>query len=150
MARAKKTSKHERLRKALPLLEIAGLSLSLAGGAAASTDGPAPHTPSHDGTPKHEVLLSEEEMHDVSLATFYLFDRENSATFDLAQQQADPRRPQSDQPQPPAAGAKKAGRCRCGGCAGCAGCASCGASSSTSRGATDQGATDQATFIARR
>jgi len=39
-------------------------------------------------------------MHDVSLATFYIFDRENPAKVELAQQQPDPQpspQPQSQQ-----------------------------------------------------
>jgi hypothetical protein len=142
MARAKKTSKHNHLRKGLPLLEIAGLSLSLAGGAFASTDGPAAHMPSHHSKPSHGGSLSEEEMYDVSLATFYVFDRENSAKLELAQQQPEPQPSPSQQPQSqqsqtvtPLIKNKKTGRC--GGCAGCAGCASCGASpSATSKGPT--------------
>ena len=45
----------------------AGLSLSLASGASAATVGPA----------AHEITLGEEEISDVTLATFYVFDKEN-------------------------------------------------------------------------
>ena len=47
----------------MPLLGAAGLSLSLASGAPAATVGPA----------AHETTLGEEEISDVSLATFYVF-----------------------------------------------------------------------------
>ena len=65
-------------KKTVPVLGAAGFSLVLAGGAAATTNGPpvdirpAPHT-----APNHEIILGEEEISDVSLATFHVFDREN-------------------------------------------------------------------------
>jgi hypothetical protein len=146
MARAKKTSKHKHLRKALPLLEIAGLSLSLAGGALASTGASPGQAPPHNGRPDHNVFLSEEEMHDASLATFYIFDRENPAKFELAQQQGEPsaspspqqpqsQEPQSQQAQPVPRRGKRGKITGCRGCGGCAGCAGCAASpSETSKG----------------
>jgi hypothetical protein len=59
----------------------AGL-FSLAGGvgvAAASTGGPAADLPLQKVTPNHEIILGEEELSDVSLATFYIIDKENAA-----------------------------------------------------------------------
>src|SRR5262245_47408663 len=53
---------------AVPLLSAAGLSLSVASGAPAATVGPGLD---------HEITLGEEEISDVSLATFYVFDKEN-------------------------------------------------------------------------
>src|SRR6266403_5083816 len=104
MSHAKHASKRRRQRKAVPVLGIAGLSLSLAGGASATgTSGPAADRPSRDTAPSHEITLNEEEIADVSLATFYVFDKENAAT--------------------PRLGEKFAQRgCRCGGCRGCGGC----------------------------
>ena len=67
MPQAKKPSKRKHRACAVPLLGAAGLSLSLASGAPAATAGPA----------AHEITLGEEEISDVSLATFYVFDREN-------------------------------------------------------------------------
>jgi hypothetical protein len=56
--------KRKRRRKAVPASEIAGGSLS-----------------QMDATSRrHEIALSEEEISDVSLATFYVFDKENVAT----------------------------------------------------------------------
>ena len=67
MPQAKKPSKRKHRACAVPLLGAAGLSLSLASGAPAATAGPT----------AHEITLGEEEISDVSLATFYVFDREN-------------------------------------------------------------------------
>ena len=67
MPQAKKPSKRKHRACAVPLLGAAGLSLSLASGASAATVGPA----------AHEITLGEEEISDVSLATFYVFDKEN-------------------------------------------------------------------------
>ena len=67
------------LRAALnePVLGAAGLSLSLAGGAsAAGAQGADALT--HKAVVSHEITLGEEEIADVSLATFYVFDKENA------------------------------------------------------------------------
>jgi len=76
MARQKKSSK--RVKAALPALGAAGLTFSMVGGAAAAT------VPANDATqtnyaPNHQITLGEEEIADVSLATFYVFDKENAA-----------------------------------------------------------------------
>jgi hypothetical protein len=71
-------SKQKRQTKAatVKVLGVAGLSFSLAGSASAFT--PAAGVPQSDNTsPDRRFVLSEEEMADVSLATFHLFDREN-------------------------------------------------------------------------
>jgi hypothetical protein len=81
MAHAKRDSKRKRRSKALPLLGAAGLSLSLASGASATTGGSAVDIPSRDTAPRHEITLIEEEISDVSLATFYVFDKENAGTL---------------------------------------------------------------------
>ena len=76
--------KSKRRRKAvLPALGITGLSLSLAGGATASTGGAA-DVPST--SQPHELFLGEEEVFDTSLSTFYTFDKENGEQTSLAQQ----------------------------------------------------------------
>jgi hypothetical protein len=77
MSRAKQASKRKGRRIALPALGLAGLSLSLAGGASASTSGPTTDQP-QTTSPHHEILLGEEEISDVSLSTFYVFDKENA------------------------------------------------------------------------
>jgi hypothetical protein len=69
LSRKRPKSKRSRLKEALG---IAGVSLSLAGGASASTTMPAPYATSH--------LLYEEEVSDVTLATFHYVD-EKSHSF---------------------------------------------------------------------
>src|ERR1700758_2683224 len=79
MPRVKQASKQKRTTKAatVKVLGAAGLSFSLASSASASTM-PTAGIPQSDNTsPNQRFLLGEEEMADVSLATFYLFDREN-------------------------------------------------------------------------
>ena len=65
-------------RKVVPVLGAAGLSLSLAGGASAATGGPAAEMVTRDTGVSHEMALREEQVSDVSLATFYVFDKENA------------------------------------------------------------------------
>jgi len=79
MPRVKQASKQKRTTKAAAVkaLGAAGLSFSLVGGASASTM-PTAGIPQSDNTsPNQRFVLSEEEMVDVSLATFHVFDREN-------------------------------------------------------------------------
>src|SRR5262245_52001698 len=71
MSRAKQASKRKSRACAVPLLGAAGLSLSMASGTPAATLGPVL---------SHEITLGEEEISDVSLATFYVFDKENPRT----------------------------------------------------------------------
>ena len=111
MAKTKQTAKRSRVKKALPVLGLAGVSFSLAGGASASA--PTADTPSQNTSPRQEVFLGEEELSDVSLATFYVFDKENAAKPRLGPQVA--------------WWNCGCGGCRCGGC-GCAwrSCGGCG------------------------
>jgi hypothetical protein len=113
MAQTKQASKRRRRKKALPVIGIAGVSLSLAGGAYASTVGSTTDIQSQNISPRHEVLIGEEEITDVSLGTFYVFDKENAAKPRLGEQ---------------VAWWRGCGGCRCGGCgyAGCGGCGGCG------------------------
>jgi len=79
MRRVKQTSGKKRTTKAatVNVLGAAGLGLSLSSSASASTM-PAAGIPQSDNTsPNQRFVLGEEEMADVSLATFHLFDREN-------------------------------------------------------------------------
>ena len=101
MAQKKQSTKQKRLKKALPVLGIAGVSFSLIGGASASTSAPAADLPSQNTSPRQEIFLGEEELSDVSLATFYVFDKEGIAKTQSGQQLA---------------------WWRCGGCGGCGGC----------------------------
>ena len=82
MSRVKQASKQKRATKtaAVKVLGAAGLSFSLAGSASASTM-PTASIPQSDNTsPNQRFVLSDEEMTDVSLATFYVFDRENAGS----------------------------------------------------------------------
>ena len=110
MSHGNRNSKRKGRTKAVTVLGVAG-ALSLAGGASEAAVGP----PSDTLTVNTAVILYEEEISDVSLSTFYVFDHENAGA----------RRP----------GLQLAQRRGCGGCAGdcrgggptcCAGCASGG------------------------
>jgi hypothetical protein len=81
MAHAKQASKRKRGNTALPAMGIAGVSLALAGGASAAVR-PATDIPSWATGPLHEITLGEEELSDVSLATFYVFDNENRQSIE--------------------------------------------------------------------
>jgi hypothetical protein len=78
MLNAKKAPKRRRGAKVVPVLGAAGL-LSLAGGAFAATSGaPVADLPTQKTAPNHEIILGEEELSDVSLSTFYVFDKESA------------------------------------------------------------------------
>jgi hypothetical protein len=81
---AKRSSKRKRRSKALPALGFAGVSLSMASGACASISEASANTP--PPSQGNELFLGEEELSDVSLATFYVFDKENAGAPPLAQQ----------------------------------------------------------------
>jgi hypothetical protein len=110
------STKRKRSINAVPVLSAAGLSLSLASGASAAIGRPAADMPTPKTGMSHEITLCEEEISDVSLATFYVFDNENAGTFrrriKLAQ--------------------------GCGGCGG-GGCGGCGGGESTYSGAAPFG-----------
>jgi len=101
MWQAGKNPRRQRRNKAAPVLGAAGLSLSLASGAyAAVGDVPTAGAP-HKTLADHQLAV-DEEISDVSLATFYVFDKENAAP---------PRRNLRL--------AFSAGGCGCAGCGGC-------------------------------
>src|SRR5215475_13274491 len=102
MSRANKTSKQKRRgKKTLPALGTAGLSLALTSSAHAATAGTQSIKPTLNTLFSQEITLAEEEISDVSLGTFYVFDKENA--------------------QKPHLGQQLAWGCRCGGCrCGCA------------------------------
>jgi hypothetical protein len=83
MSHAKQAStKQKRSMKAVPALGAAGLSLALASGVAAAASGPAAEMLIGKNTAvSQEITLFEEEISDVSLATFYVFDNENAGTL---------------------------------------------------------------------
>ncbi len=74
MSQAKRASKDKRPSKAVAVLGIAGASL------AASAGGSVADIPSQNTAPFQAITLGEEEISDVSLATFHLFDKENFGT----------------------------------------------------------------------
>lgn len=123
MPRVKQASKKKRVTKAaVPALGAAGLTFSLAGSAYAAAVPTADVQQGRSFVPGMMITLGEEELSDVSLATFQLFDDEE---FDSGVQLAQ-------------RGCGRCGGCRgcggargcggfhgCGGCRGCAGCRSC-------------------------
>ena len=104
MSKVKQASKRKGLTKCagVPALGAAGLGLSLVGSASSATAVATADVPqSLNTTPDQRLVLSEEEMVDVSLATFHIFDKENGT------------------------GGFTRVAMGCGGC-GCAGCRGCG------------------------
>src|SRR5215472_6720091 len=110
MARAKQASKRNRRSKAVPVLGAAGLSLSLASGASASTSGQVADVTPQNTPPNHEIFLGDEEISDVSLSTFYVFDKENAAQPKVGEKVAW------------GCGCRRGCRCGWRGCWGCGGC----------------------------
>ena len=79
MSHAKQAStKRKRSINAVPVLSIAGLSTSLASGASAAIGRPAADVLTPKTGMSHEITLCEEEISDVRLATFYIFDNERA------------------------------------------------------------------------
>jgi hypothetical protein len=68
-------------RRTLPALGLASVSLSMASGACAVIGEANASTPPQQ---THEIFLAEEEISDVSLATFYVFDKEKPSPLQLA------------------------------------------------------------------
>src|SRR5215471_17804587 len=100
----KQASKRKRVTKAAVwALGAAGLTFGLAGGASASTTPTADVPQKLNFSPAQGVILGEEEIADVSLATFHLFDKENARGGFV----------------------QEARGCGCGGCRGCGGCHGC-------------------------
>jgi hypothetical protein len=75
---ARQSSK-KRVKAALPALGAAGLTFSMVGGASAATVPANDVAQSTNYSPNHQITLGEEEIADVSLATFYVFDKESTA-----------------------------------------------------------------------
>ena len=68
-------------RRTLPALGLASVSLSMASGACAVIGEANASTPPQQ---THEIFLAEEEISDVSLATFYVFNKERPSPLQLA------------------------------------------------------------------
>lgn len=106
MSQTKRASNGKRPSKAMSILGVAGVSL------AASASGSVADVQPHNAAPLQNFTLADEEITDVSLATFHLFD------------EADPRTLRTT-----TLGIQLArGGCGCGGCGGCGGrgCGGCG------------------------
>jgi hypothetical protein len=78
MSKRSPKAKSKRRSRTLPALGFAGVSLSMASGACASLGEATANTPPTSQTHSQEIFLGEEEISDVSLATFYVFDKENT------------------------------------------------------------------------
>ena len=113
MPKVKQASRKKHATKAVPVLGAAGLTFSLVGGASAAvapiTD--VPQTPNM--APSHAITLGDEEIADVSLATFYVFDKENAGSLRGLVQEAR------------GCGCRGCGGRGCRGCRGCGGCRGC-------------------------
>jgi len=104
MTQARRRSTRKRGKAALAL-GAAGVSLVMTGGASATAPAVTTTDPTQDNA--RRFILGEEEISDVSLATFHVFDKEN----------------------PPLGGTIRLARGGCGGCGhggGCGGCAHAG------------------------
>ena len=103
----------KRVKAALPALGAAGLTFSMVGGASAAAVPANDAAQATNYSPNHQITLGEEEIADVSLATFYVFDKEGTAASKDGNVQL-------------------ARGCGCGrgcggrGCGGCRGCRGCG------------------------
>jgi hypothetical protein len=80
MSRVKQASHRS---KAIPILGAAGLSLTMTSGVSAAA-GPTPNTPASNAAVSQEITLREDEISDVSLATFHVFDKESQSGKRLA------------------------------------------------------------------
>ena len=119
MPRVKQASTQKRTTKAAAVtaLGATGLGFSLLGSASASTVPAADIAQSDNSPPDQRFVLSEEEMADVSLATFHLFDKESTGgEMQLAVVVV----------RRGCGGCRGCRGCRawrgCGGCGGCGGC----------------------------
>jgi hypothetical protein len=98
MPQAKQAAKRKHRKIALPVMGAAGVSMALAGGASAISAARAAEA-QRDPAPPREITFGEEEIADVSLATFYVFDKEAVLQDNIVLARG------------------------CGGCRGCRGCA---------------------------
>jgi hypothetical protein len=125
MPKTKQVSTRNRRKELMPTLGLVGVSLSLASGAsAAGVVGPVSDLPFKDTATGPGITLSEEEISDVSLGTFYVFDKENARTSRLGEQVARG----CGRGGGGCRGCRGGGGCGrgCGGGGGCGGCGGCG------------------------
>ena len=117
MPRAKASKRKHVTKAAVPALGVAGLTFSLAGGASASAVPAADVRQTNNLAPTQAFTLGEEEIADVSLATFHLFDKENVGSgVQVAWRGCGGCRGCGCR------GCRGCRACRCGGCAGCGSC----------------------------
>jgi len=126
------TMKQNRRRKrtiAVPLVGAVGASMAVAGGAYATGVVGSPSGPSlKNDVPGPQINLSEEEISDVNLGTFFVFDRENLEEYGEQYAQRGCRGGGRGCAAARCGGggrcavARCAGAARCGGCRGCRGC----------------------------
>ena len=81
MPTTKRTSTRKSHKEAMPVLGAVGMSLSLAGGVSAASAAPTADIQTLNTKVSHKITLYEEEISDVSLGTFYVFDKEKVGTF---------------------------------------------------------------------
>jgi hypothetical protein len=117
MQRTKQASKRTSRKEVVPVLGAVGMSLSLAGGASAATAVPAVDLPSGNTALGQGITLNEEEISDVNLGTFYVFDKENAGAQ---------RGEQVARACGGCGGGRGCGGRGCRGCRGCGGCGGCG------------------------
>ncbi len=112
MPRTKRKPNQKQLKRAAPVVGVVGASVALAGGAyATGVANSSPDVSVRDTTLGPQINLSEEELSDVSLGTFYVFDKESTA---------EPRQ------QMAVVVVRRCGaRCAVAACAGCRGCRGC-------------------------
>jgi hypothetical protein len=110
-----RTSKGKRGSEVVPVVGAVGLTLSMAGGAVAATSGPAAEAAAPARAPDVALGLQEEEVADINLATFYIYDRELPVTA------------RGNEKVAGLFGCRGCRGCRgCGRCRGCRGCRGCG------------------------
>ena len=109
MPRTKGRSKRRARKEVAPAMGVAGvMSLLLAGITSAATTGSADLPPRNTALPQ-VITLGEEEITDVSLSTFRVFDKEGTHPWGLGK----------------VARCRGCGGCRCGYCRGSCRCGSC-------------------------
>ncbi len=120
MARKKQPQKRTSKAAVAVAAGAAGLGLSLAGSASASSL-PAANAPQNDNNlASQRFVLGEEEMADVGLATFHMFDREQGAAGHVQLARG-------------CGGCRGCRGCRARGCGGCGGCGGGGCCASWGR-----------------
>jgi hypothetical protein len=121
-------TKQKHLKKAVPVAGVVGMSMAMTGGASATgAVGPTPDVQLQDTPP--QFTLNEEEMFDVSLGAFFVFDKEVNVPGQQYAQRGCRGCGRGCAARGCARGCRGCGGCRgcsVGGCRACAACAGCG------------------------